>query len=114
MQLQEDIGLCKVGKIVSNANGASEPDTETITVYMTEDAHEQMLLSEATSTDTSNSATIANNEDCVTEDNMNYAGAHVRHVASGMPRLFLEWCQLWCHDEKRAKYFTDKLWILQV
>ena len=86
---------------------------------MTEDAHEEMLLSEATSTDTSNSATTANNEDCVTEDNMNYAGAHVRHVASGMPRLYLEWCQLWCHDEKRAKYFrynkVEKMcWCLDV
>ena len=57
-----------MGKIVSNANGASEPDTETITVYMTEDAHEQMLLSEATSTDTSNSATIARFSDIETNN----------------------------------------------
>ena len=109
--------------MVSNANGASEPDTKTITVYMTEDAHEQMLLPEATSTDTSNSATTANNEDCVysledyvTEDNVNYAGTH---VAGAMARKFLSWCQLWCHCEKRAKYFrynkVEKMcWCLDV
>ena len=44
MQLQEDIAVCKVGKIVSNANEATETAAATITVYMTEDAHEQMLL----------------------------------------------------------------------
>ena len=45
MQLQEEVGICKVGKIVSNTIGASEPTTETTTtVYMSKDAHEKMTL----------------------------------------------------------------------
>ena len=42
MQLQEEVGIFKVGKIVSNTNGASEATTETaIAVHMREDAHEK-------------------------------------------------------------------------
>ena len=38
----EEVGICKVGKIVSNTNGTSEPTTETaIAVHMREDAHEK-------------------------------------------------------------------------
>ena len=44
MQLQEDIPVCKVGKILSNECEVTETTSETITVYMSEDAREEMLL----------------------------------------------------------------------
>ena len=51
MQLQDGIGLCKVGQILSNSvSGASEPLTKSIIVHM------QMLSSETTAS-TENLAT---------------------------------------------------------
>ena len=103
MRLQEDIAECNVGKIVLNANEATETATDTITVYMSEDAHEQMLLpQESESQEESNSET-ADSVVCVKDENSYYAGLPVASVT----KTSNIYCQYWCTNggNHRGKYF---------
>ena len=103
MQFQEDIAVCKVGKIVSNANEATETAAATITVYMTEDAHEQMLLPQESESEEGTDPETADSVGCMKDENSYYAGLPVASVK----KTSNIYCKYWCTNggNHRGKYF---------
>ena len=113
MQLQEDIPVCKVGKILSNECEVTETTSETITVYMSEDAHEEMLLPQESEEETDSADSVG----CVKEENVYYVGLPVASMARASDECCLNWCTN--GGNHKGKYFryntVDQMcWCLDV